>query len=155
MLAILLVAGTSSGRALALNIMKLQNKAGLTETLDAAWNTSFDLTYTRMAVNTPLWARLPAPVVFVTADKHLSTFVNTIEPLGSGQLSNGAVLSLDSSYLEGLVRDDLYESLQKLMLASTKATLVNAMPVEQVATIRRANSLKHIKRLEACFAKQH
>jgi hypothetical protein len=155
MLAILLVAGTNSGRALALNIMKLQNKAGLTQTLDAAWNTSFDLTYTRMAVNTPLWGRVPEPVVFVTADKHLSTFVNTIEPLGRGQLSNGAVLSLDSSCLRGLVREDLYESIQKLMLASTEATLVNTMPVEQVATIRRANSMKHIKRLEACLAKHY
>ena len=155
LLAILLIAGSNSGRALALNIMKLTNEAGLSQTLDAAWNTSFDLTYTRLAVNTPLWGSVPEPVVFVTADKHLSTFVNMIDPLGAGRGSNGAVLSLDSSTLGGLVQDDLYESIRKLMLASAQATGVNAMPVEQVATLRRANSLKHIKRLEACFLKRY
>jgi hypothetical protein len=155
MLAILLIAGTSSGRELALNIMKLRNEAGLSQTFDAAWNTTFDLTYTRMAVSTPLCGSLPAPVVFVTEDRHLSTFVNMIEPLGGGPVSNGAVLPLDSSTMEGLVCDELYGSIQKLMLASARATAANPMPAEQVSIIRRANSLKHIERLEELFSRRY
>lgn len=155
MLAILLIAGTHSGRELALNIMKLQSEAGLSKTLDAAWNTSFDLTYTRLTVSTPLWGNVPQPVVFVTTDRHLSTFVNTIEPLGAGQVSNGVMLPLDASHMNGLVQDELYVDVNKLMLASMRATADNPMPVEQVTTIRRVNSAKHIKRLEEKFSKRY
>ncbi|VXC50217.1 hypothetical protein [Plantibacter sp. T3] len=154
MLAILLIAGTHEGRALALSIMKLQNEVGFSQTLDAAWNTSFDLTYTRLAVATPLYGPLPGPVVFVTADKHLSTFMNTIEPRGGGMGSNGVVLPLDSVNFDGLVQDDLYEAIRKLMASSTQAASTSPMPADHVARIRRANSRKHVERLEACFLKR-
>lgn len=155
MLAILLIAGTHDGRELALNIMKLQNETGLRETFDAAWNTSFDLTYTRFAVSMPLQGTLPEPVVFVTVDRHLSTFVNTIEPQRGGQVANGLLLPLDVSHMDGLVQDDLYSSIHKLMLSSVQAHAESTMLDEQVARVRRFNSEKHVKLLEARFAKRY
>ncbi|GAA1661656.1 hypothetical protein [Microbacterium lacus] len=152
MLAILLLAGTRNGQDLALNIMKLRAESGLRKTLDAIWNTSFDLTYTRLAVSFPLYGGVPEPVVFITADKHLSTFMNTIEPLGAGMTRGGTALPLDSSNFEGLVRDDLYENVQALMLASAQAVAANSERDERVTRIRRNNSIRHIARLEALFA---
>lgn len=155
MLTILLIAGTHRGRELALNIMKLRSEVGYSQTLDALWNTSFDLTYTRLALTMPLWGRLPEPVVFVTADKHLSTFMNLIEPQGGARADNGAVMSLDATDLDGFVRDELADSIQDLMLSSAESAGANSMPVEQVATIRRYNSVKHIKRLQERFATRY
>lgn len=155
MLAILLIAGTHDGRELALNIMKLRNEVGLSETLDAAWNTSFDLTYTRLAVSMPLQGTLPEPVVFVTVDKHLSTFVNTIEPQGGRLAASGVPMPLDVSHFDGLVQDGLYEKTNKLMLSSVQASAESVMPDEQVARVRQFNSEKHIKRLESSFAERY
>jgi hypothetical protein len=154
MFAILLLAGTHDGQELARNIMKLTTEGGLKKTLDALWNTSFDLTYTRMAVAMPLYGDVPQPVVFVTADGHLRSFMNTIEPLGAGMAVGGAALPLDSSNFEGLVRDDLYEEVQALMMASTQAVASNPETAEHVTRIRRNNSVRHIARLEALFARR-
>lgn len=155
MLATLLIAGTPQGQELALNIMKLRSETGLSETLDKVWNTSFDLTYTRLAVAMPLNRQLPSPVVFVTVDKHLSTFVNTIEPMGGAQGSNGSVLPLDAGNFDGLLRDDLSESVQKLMLASTAATANSKTSVDQVTVIRQVNARKYAEQLEQRFAKRY
>lgn len=155
MLAILLLAGSRDGRDLALGIMKLAHEEGLQKTLDAFWNTSFDLAYTRMAVITPINSDVPLPVVFVTEDKYLSTFVNTIKPLGAGMTMGGMALPLDASNLEGLVDDDLYEDVQKLMLASAQKIALNPEPAEHVTKIRQHNSKKHALRLEALFTRRY
>jgi hypothetical protein len=155
MLATLLIAGTPQGQELALNIMKLRNEAGLSETLDKAWNTSFDLTYTRLAVAMPLNGELPAPVVFVTADKHLSSFVNLIDHIGGARGTDGPAMPLDALNVDGLVRDDLDDAVSRLALASTEATKLSTTPAEHVAVIRRVNAKKHAERLEQCFAKRY
>lgn len=155
MLAILLLAGSKDGKDLALGIMKLANEAGLKKTLDAFWNTSFDLSYTRMAVTTPVNSDVPLPVVFVTEDKYLSTFVNTITPLGADTTVGGMALPLDASNLGGLVDDDLFEDVQELMLASTKRIALNPEPAGHVTKIRQHNSRKHALRLEALFTKRY
>lgn len=155
LLAILLITGTETGRKLALNIMKLHSEWGLDETLNRIWNTSFDLTYTRLAVAMPLHGSLPEPVVFATADKHLGKLLETISPNGGWRGANGLPMPEDAVDFDGLVQDELFYRVDDILSATRRATAANTMSPEQIATIRRVNAVKHIERLEANFAKRY
>ncbi|PTR42723.1 hypothetical protein C8K38_11020 [Rhodococcus sp. OK611] len=154
----LLLAGNSRGRQMALSIMKLQDETGLEKTLDRLWNTSFDLTYSRMA--TQPWAPefgqfVPQPVAFVTDDKRLGEFLEMIEPMGSVPHQRGGRVSASAFPIAELVRDDLTRRVAEIVARSGNELLRNKLDISDMQRIRRYKARKYSTDLEGWFAARY
>lgn len=154
MLGALLLAGGSTGRLMALNIMKLHQEKDLGSTLDALWNTSFDLTYSRVATmpSLPELPDTPQPVVFATDDRHLGKLLAMVDPAGAVPHRRGGGITADYVKLRGLVRDDLIDDVVRIIELSGEKALNDDTDVRMVERIRRYKAARKVERLEAWFA---
>lgn len=152
MLGALLLAGNHSGREMALNIMKLHERKGLTPTLDALWNTSFDLTHSRVATMPSLpefRGAFEVPCVFVTDDRHLGKFLRIIQPVGAMSLERGGGMTGDHAYLEELLQDGMWTRVAEIVEAGNNRAVNDPTDVEDIARIRRYRARTYADQLEA------
>ncbi|MEV8143788.1 hypothetical protein [Specibacter sp. NPDC078709] len=158
MLGALLLTGNSTGRQLALSIMKLHNEQDLKTTLDKLWNTSFDLTYSRVArmPSLPeLRTRFVQPAVFVTDDRNLGKLLAMIQPAGAMSHSRGGGLTADFVTLGKLVREDLIVEVAKIVSNSGEKAQQDRTDFQLVPRIRRYRSMKYCDDLEKWLADRY
>lgn len=158
MLGCLLLAGNSNGRSMALNIMKLHDEKNLKDTLNALWNTSFDLTYSRIATQ-PLLPEfkelMPQPAVFVTDDRHLGTLLKIIQPVGAATSKGGGDMTADLIPMESLIREDFLTDVTAIVNSSSQKSLQDTTDVQLVQKIRRYKSRIYVEQLENWFAHRY
>lgn len=158
LLGALLLTGNSRGRAMALNIMKLQAEKGLEETLKALWNTSFDLTYSRVATMPSLPELrnvIAQPAVFVTDDKHLGKLLEMIEPVGAIGHKRGGGMVADLVTMDAFVREDLLDDVTEIVNLGGQKASDDSTPVQLIQRIRRYKSGKYAEHLEDWFAHRY
>ncbi len=154
----LLLAGNSPGREMALNIMKLRQEKCLDSTLDALWNTSFDLTYSRIATMPSLpelRGLIPQPAVFVTDDKHLGKFLALVQPVGAMSHNHGAGLTADLVTFENLVSENLADGVAQIVSRGNAEASSETTDLELIGRIRRYKSRQYIQQLESWFADRY
>lgn len=154
MLGALLLAGNARGREIALNIMKLRQPKGAVATLDALWNTCFDLTYSRVAVmpSLPDYAGVfELPCVLVTDDKALARFLDIIRPLGAVNLSRGGGTTADFADLRGLLQDGAYEMVGEVVGRGNRRMYRDETDLGLMTRIRRFKAQKYAEHLEDWF----
>lgn len=158
MLGALLLAGNPTGRAMALNIMKLHAEKGLEDTLKALWNTSFDLTYSRVATmpSLPELRNVVAqPAVFVTDDKHLGKLLEIIEPVGAIAHKRGGGMTADLVTIEPFVCEDLIDDVTDIVSRSGEKARRDSTHIQLIQRIRRYKSRKYVEHLEDWFAHRY
>jgi hypothetical protein len=158
MLGALLLAGNPKGREMALNIMKLREEKGLEDTLKALWNTSFDLTYSRV-VTMPSLPELRSvvaqPAVFVTDDKHLGNLLKMIEPVGAIAHKRGGGMTADFVTLDPFVCKDLLGDVADIVNRSGEKAQGDSTDIQLLQRIRRYKSRKYVEHLEDWFAHRY
>lgn len=157
LLGALLLAGNPTGREMALNIMKLHQEKDPAATFDALWNTSFDLTYSRVATmpSLPEHAGLFAlPCIFVTDDKHLGKFLGLVHPVGAMGLARGGGVTADQAHLSAVLQEDMVPKVAKIVAEGNAQLRQDQTSVEEVSRIRRYRSRKYIEQLEAWFTQR-
>lgn len=158
MLGALLLAGNSTGRETALNIMKLREEKNFESTMNALWNTSFDLTYSRVATMPSLPEMLkviPQPAVFVTDDKHLGKLLRIVQPMGAIAMLGGGHLTADYVSLKHLIRDDLFDDLAVILRCSAEKARRDRTDVRLVHRIRWYKSHRYVEQIEEWFARRY
>lgn len=154
MLGALLLAGNARGREMALNIMKLRQSKEAVATLDALWNTSFDLTYSRVAVMPSLPGFAGAfelPCVLVTDDKALGRFLDIIRPSGAVALSRGGGATADFADLRGLLQEGAYEMVGEVIDRGNRRMYRDETNLGLMTKIRRFKAQKYAQHLEGWF----
>lgn len=155
MLGALLLTGNAKGRELALNIMKLHEEKGLENTLNALWNTSFDLTYSRVATMPSLPGLrnvIAQPAVFVTDDRHLGKLLSMIQPVGAIAMPRGGGMTADFVSMESLIRKDLLDDVMDIVRRSVEKARRDSTDIYLLQRIRRYKSRKYVEHLEDWFA---
>lgn len=155
MLGALLLTGSPTGRQMALNIMKLHQEKDLGSTLEALWNTSFDLTHSRLATTPSLPELRDAivqPAVFVTDDRHLGKLLAIVHPVDAIAHPRGGGFTADGVKLRGLVRNDLIDDVLKIIALSGEKAWHDDTDVQLLQRVRRYKAAKKVERLEAWFA---
>ena len=151
----LLLTGNSTGREMALNIMKLHEEKDLESTLKALWNTSFDLTYSRVATMPSLPELrnvIAQPAVFVTDDKHLGKLLTIIEPAAAIAHPRGGGMTADHVAVDPYIRKDLLDDVITIVTRSGHKALRDRTDIQLLQKIRRYKALKYVQQLEGWFA---
>lgn len=151
MLGALLLVGNPQGRSMALNIMKLQKEKDFETTRNLLWNTSFDLTYSRVAVMSSLpelEGRFIQPCVFVTDDKHLGAFLRLIDPRGAIVHPSGGGVTGDHAEMSHLIREDVYRSFARIVSEQNSRTMEERLSRQEISRVRRYKAKKYIADLE-------
>lgn len=154
----LLLTGNSKGRQLALNIMKLHSERQCDKTLDCLWNTSFDLTYSRVAEMSSLpemTYAMPKPTVFVTDDRRLGELLKLIKSLGGSTLPRGGGITASEANMRDLIDDDQFEKVSRIIENSNKKTLTDSTDVDTIQKIRKYKSKRYVKSLEDWFTNEY
>lgn len=150
----LLLTGNSQGRSMALNIMKLQEEKDFETTRNLLWNTSFDLTYSRVAVMTSLpelRGQFTQPCAFVTDDKHLGTFLRLIDPQGAIAHPNGGGVTGDYAHMSHLIKEDAFGAVVRIVSEQNLETIQERLSRQEITRVRRYKSSKYIGDLEEWF----
>lgn len=157
LLGALLLAGNHTGREMALNIMKLREQKDLASTLDALWNTSFDLTHSRVATMPSLpefRAAFEVPCVFVTDDRHLGRFLQILQPAGAMSMKRGGGITGDHAYLKRVLQDGMLAKVVEIVEAGNDRALNETTDVEDMARIRRYRARAYADQLEEWLAER-
>jgi hypothetical protein len=158
MLGAALLAGNATGREMALNIMKLTRGKDGTATLDALWNTSFDLTYSRVATvpSLPGFSELlKQPAVFVTDDRHLGRLLTLVEHRGAVPMERGGALTADLVQMGRVLRSDLAADVARIVHMSSAKARLDPADVHEVGRVRRYKARKYVEHLEGWFSRRH
>lgn len=158
MLGALLLTGNAAGREISLNIMKLREEKDSESTLNALWNTSFDLTYSRVATMPSLPELrnvIAQPAVFVTDDKHLGKLLKMIHPLGAISMPGGGGITADSVSMKAFLQEDFFDEVVQIVEHSGEKAQRDRTDVQLLQRIRRYKSLKYVEQLEDWFARRY
>lgn len=152
LLGTLLLTGSGQGIQLASSIMKTSKMLDAESTLANLWNTSFDLTHSRLVgqASLPGFAeQLPEPRAFVTDDRMLGKLLERIDFLGAMPHAQGGGMSADNVRLAGYVRPELGDQVIRIILKSSLSARDERTGDVLVSRIRRHKAKVYAAQIEA------
>lgn len=150
-LGMLLLAGSSKGRALVENMLKLGKAVSPEQRFKDLWGAAWDITYTRLvafSADRSMWPELPRPFVFVTDDAKLYEAFEDVALVGMTRTASGVPAGLDHLPFEGFVDESLQDVVESAMSSLSSVAAAEKRSPNRIKSNAVSKAKSEARRLE-------